>query len=228
MKKNKNMAKNLVLFTAVIIGLLITLFFVTRSAENTAGHTTFAEKPSISGQPIMGDEDAAVTIIEFGDYKCPGCKAWHEHVFPQLKEKYIDTGQARIVYINTIFQGEESQLAALAGESVWEQDADAFWTFHDELFNRQPQQNHNDTWVTEETLVDIAETHTPEIDTDRLEEDIKQQSHISLVEEDMSLVREYNIEVTPSIMINNILVDDPFDVEEIESLIDKALEEEQS
>ncbi|OAB44747.1 hypothetical protein PGLA_04860 [Paenibacillus glacialis] len=66
-------------------------------------------------------------MIEFGDYKCPSCKAWSEHLYPQLMKEYVDTSKVKFAYINVLFHGEESELASLAVESVFDQDPEAFW-----------------------------------------------------------------------------------------------------
>ncbi|GAB5375133.1 MAG: DsbA family protein [Acuticoccus sp.] len=46
---------------------------------------------------VLGDPDAPVEIIEYASMTCPHCASFHEGVFPQLKEEYIDTGKVRFV-----------------------------------------------------------------------------------------------------------------------------------
>ncbi|WP_420831212.1 thioredoxin domain-containing protein [Paenibacillus lignilyticus] len=36
-----------------------------------------------------------MSIVEFGDFKCPSCKAWGEQLYPKLKEAYIDRGKSQ-------------------------------------------------------------------------------------------------------------------------------------
>ena len=45
----------------------------------------------------LGAADAPLTLVEFTDYECPLCHAFHVETFGTLKEKYIDTGQVRFV-----------------------------------------------------------------------------------------------------------------------------------
>jgi protein-disulfide isomerase len=47
---------------------------------------------------VLGKADAPVTIVEYADLTCPHCAAFHSKVLPLLKEKYIDTGKARLVF----------------------------------------------------------------------------------------------------------------------------------
>jgi protein-disulfide isomerase len=45
----------------------------------------------------MGSPTAPVTIIEYASMTCPHCAAFSNTTFPQLKEKYIDTGKVRYI-----------------------------------------------------------------------------------------------------------------------------------
>jgi hypothetical protein len=47
---------------------------------------------------VLGDPEAPVTIIEYSSLTCPHCAAFHTDTLPAIKERYIDTGQAKIIY----------------------------------------------------------------------------------------------------------------------------------
>lgn len=220
MAKQNPLSKKLVIYTLVVIGLIVLLVVVSQVTKES-GHITFEEPVNPEGQPVLGDSKAPVTIVEFGDYLCPSCKAWHQTVFPLLKERYIDTGIARLIFVNTPFHGEGSILAALAGEAVWTQNEEAFWTFHEALFQRQPEGEHDPSWMTEELLMELAEANQPEIDVQQLKADLEARTYMDKVVIDKNLVNAYQIKYTPSIMINETLLEDPFDVDEIFSMIEK-------
>ncbi|MEM9810604.1 MAG: DsbA family protein [Pseudomonadota bacterium] len=46
----------------------------------------------------IGSPDAPLTIIEYASVTCPHCATFHKETFPQIKERFIDTGQVRFVY----------------------------------------------------------------------------------------------------------------------------------
>ena len=87
--------------------------------------------------PALGAEDAPVTIIEFSDFQCPFCHRFEEQTFPQLKSRYIDTGQVRLVFRDfPLTQIHPNALpAAIAAECAHNQDA--FWPMHNRLFENQ-------------------------------------------------------------------------------------------
>jgi protein-disulfide isomerase len=47
---------------------------------------------------ILGHFDAPITIIEYGSLTCPHCAAFDAEVLPKLKEKWLDSGKARLVF----------------------------------------------------------------------------------------------------------------------------------
>lgn len=222
MKNNKKIVVSTLILFAAIIGFVL---FLNREKEETVSENSVKEHPPIENQPTIGESGAPVSIVEFGDYKCPSCKSWGETVYPKLEEEYINTGKANFSYVNVLFHGKESTLAALASESVYKQDPKAFWAFHKAVFAAQPEsQNHDDQWVTTEKLLEIAKDHAPNVDLKQLEKDINAQETIEEVNKDDQLVKDYSVQFTPTIIINGTMLEDPFDYEKIVSLIEKELE----
>ncbi|TDL78218.1 DsbA family protein [Palleronia sediminis] len=51
----------------------------------------------------LGDADAPVKVIEYASFTCPHCGTFHDIVFPELKENYIDTGKVEFTYREVYF-----------------------------------------------------------------------------------------------------------------------------
>jgi len=51
----------------------------------------------------IGSEDAPITVIEYASFTCPHCATFHENVYPQLVENYVDTGDVRFVLREVYF-----------------------------------------------------------------------------------------------------------------------------
>ncbi|MGE6721161.1 thioredoxin domain-containing protein [Peribacillus frigoritolerans] len=223
MKSKNSSFKIAVILTTVILAIIAALVVINNLKSETTNESTTGKKPPIEGQPTIGKADATISVVEFGDFKCPSCKAWGETVFPKLVEDYVDTGKVKFSYINTLFHGEESQLGAVAAESVFKNSPDSYWDFHKGLFKEQPSQNHDGLWITQEKILEVADG-IPGIDSDKLKSDIEQESVMEEVNKDTELVEEFKIEQTPSIVVNGTLLKDPFDYEKIKSLIEQELE----
>jgi protein-disulfide isomerase len=46
---------------------------------------------------VLGKPDAPITIVEYASLTCPHCAHFAEDVLPKLKQKWIDTGKAKLV-----------------------------------------------------------------------------------------------------------------------------------
>lgn len=89
--------------------------------------------PQISGRDVvLGDPNAPVTFIEYGDYQCPFCARFFTQTEGQLREEYIKTGKVKMVFKNFQFLGPESYAAAEAAECA--KDQSKFWAYHDALY----------------------------------------------------------------------------------------------
>jgi len=218
--------KVLVVVTLLIVFLIVlSMFLIKNNAVQEKKSTVINNTVKIEGQPTQGENSAPVSVVEFGDYKCPSCKQWGETVYPKLKKEFIDTGKVQFSYINVLFHGEESILAAKASESVYRQDKKAFWTFHKAIYDAQPRvEQHDDPWVTEESLLRIAAKSVPDINREQLTSDLRNNADIlDEVSKDDALVKEHGVELTPTIVINGIKLDDPFDYDTISRVIEEQV-----
>lgn len=85
---------------------------------------------------IQGEENAAVTIVEFIDYQCPFCQRAFEQTYPELQKQYVQTGKARyLVRDLPLSFHPNAKPAALAARCAGEQGK--YWQMHDRLFARQ-------------------------------------------------------------------------------------------
>lgn len=227
----KSPLKIIVAITLIVVALVVLLVVLVNRDPESFGRE-FDKAPSTEGQPVIGDPDAPVTVVEFGDYKCPGCKAWDESIFPQLEQDYIDNGDVNFSFVNVLFHGEESRLASLAAETVYTQNPEAYWDFHHALFDAQPSGNQEAAWVTTDKIEEIAdgiegidkEALTGDIDEALKGEDENNTLMDELVKDD-DLRNDFEVESTPTIMVNNIMIEDDgtFDYEVIKRAIDAEL-----
>lgn len=89
--------------------------------------------------PVKGNPNAKLTIVEFADYQCPFCERFYTDSLPQILKEYVDTGKARFVFKNLAFLGKESIDSANAALCAKEQNK--FWEYHDKLFTSQAGEN---------------------------------------------------------------------------------------
>lgn len=60
---------------------------------------TPGQMPAITtGDHVIGEDAAPVTIIEYASPTCPACKYFHDEILPELTTKYINTGKVKFVF----------------------------------------------------------------------------------------------------------------------------------
>ena len=67
------------------------------AAQAQAAPRPQSAEVSIAGAHSLGSADAPIVLVEFTDYQCPFCSRFATTTFEELKAKYIDTGQVRLV-----------------------------------------------------------------------------------------------------------------------------------
>jgi protein-disulfide isomerase len=223
MKRRKG-SQALVAYTIIITVLLVGVFVLNQISDKSNVTMTAVESPDTTSQPLMGNKDARVTIVEFGDYKCPSCKVWGEQILPDLAAEYIDTGHANFSYVNVLLYGDESMLGALSGEAVLKQSPELFWKYHKALLEAQPSTDHNSLWLTYDKVMEVAGA-IDGIDLAQLELAITSPDVATLIDRDQEIVNNSNVSQTPTIIINDVVISNPFDYDEISRTIDEMLRE---
>lgn len=157
---------------------------------------------NLEDEPMMGSEDANVTVVEFGDYQCPYCRQFDQSTFPQIKENYIDTGKANFYYVNYAFLGDDSTQASVASECVYDQtgDSEGFWDFHHAVFDNQGSENSG--WVTTDLMVDLANSSVENLNTGELRQCITNEETLDEVQSDRQMGSSSGVTGTPAIYVN--------------------------
>lgn len=152
--------------------------------------------------PVLGSENAPVKIVEFGDFKCPSCKVANETIKPPLSNEYIEQGDVAFYFANLPFLAADSTTAALAVQSVYHQNAEAYWDYFDAIFSNQGEESVE--WATTDFLVALAKEINLPVDYDLLRQDIENKTYQSEVVEQYNKATELNVDGTPTFFINGI------------------------
>lgn len=172
---------------------------------------------SVDDDPVIGDEDAPITIVEFSDFECPFCQSFYNDTYPALKEKYVDTGIAKIVYRDFPLDSHANALpSAAAAECAFEQGGnEAFFAFHDALFESESLNNS----VYNDIATDLG------LDLEELATCMESEETATEILADRAEGASYGVGGTPSFFINGYALEGAQPLTNFEEYIQKALDE---
>lgn len=145
---------------------------------------------------FIGDESAPVTIIEFSDFQCPYCAKFAAETWPQIYQRYIQTGKVRFGYTHFTILGQGSSWAAEASECAGEQGK--FWEYHDLLFNSLAGDKQG---FNKERLTELAKELR--LDHQKFTACLENGKYTDLVRQQTQFSQSLGVRNTPSFVIND-------------------------
>jgi protein-disulfide isomerase len=148
-------------------------------------------RPAVSSiDHVQGNANAAVELLEFGDYQCGFCGA----AFPIIKEIQETFGdQVKFVFRNfPLVQAHPyARIAALAAEAAALQGK--FWEMHDAIYMKQDE-------LGEELF--IRQVEKLGLDVDQFKKDMESEKVQTKVEDDFESGIRSGVNGTPSFFVN--------------------------
>jgi protein-disulfide isomerase len=156
---------------------------------------------SVDDDPMKGNPNASITIIEFSDFQCPFCAKFHETTLPLLEKNYISTGKVNFVYRDfpIVSIHPNAVPAALASECA--DDQGKFWEIHDMIFENQrtwqgmkPSESTN---LFKEYAVEIG------LNLDEFNSCVDSGKYLKEIQNDLDDGRVYGVTGTPGFFVGN-------------------------
>ena len=156
---------------------------------------------SLDDDPVLGDPDAPITIVEFSDFQCPFCKRWYSDTLSQITEDFIDTGKVKLVYRDLPLDSlhPNARSTHIAAECADEQGK--FWEYHDILFEDQSGWNRLPQDELSSKLTEYATTL--ELNTSSFESCLSSPEIANEVNKDFLDASRYGATGTPTFFIGN-------------------------
>jgi len=181
----------------IVIGILFGVLFTINSEEPSNDSTILNKENLLVGSTVLGNQNAKITVVEFGDYQCTFCYKFHNDVMKKINEKYIKSGDVNFVYKDFPLNGKSSILASEA--SYCAQQQDRFWAYHDMLYENWGGENTG--WITQEALTDFAKKIG--LNLEKFNSCMKNSEFQQKVLNNERFAKEININATPSFLIFN-------------------------
>ena len=164
-----------------------------------------------------GNVDAKVSIIVYESLTCGHCADFHTEVYPKLKKDFIDTGLVKIE-----FRSFPLDLAAFNASKIAHCKNDGKSDLLHFLYENQKK------WVRGETIEDINKhlknlvlKNESELDFESCLIDKNIEDHI--LNDRISGVKKFNIDSTPTLIINDKKFDNPHNYKKLKKTIEKLI-----
>jgi len=122
---------------AVLFSWLLATFIVPQGTAQSPSVSQESLLLMLDKTPAMGDPNARVIIVEFGDYQCPYCGKHATQVLPQIIEEYVKTGKVRYFFKDTPVEAIHPQAFKAAEAALCAGAQGKYWEMHDRLFKNQ-------------------------------------------------------------------------------------------
>ena len=188
--------------------LFIYLFFSTKSFGIESGKFINITE---------GNENAKIEILVYESLTCPHCATFHKEIYPDLKKDFIDKGLVKIE-----FKSFPLDLASLNASKIAHCKNDGKPDILHFLYNNQ------DIWAKGETIEEINLNLKKIINKGNFGINIKKcinnkKIEDRILEERIERVKKFEINSTPTLIINNKKFDKPLNYKNLKKTIDKLI-----
>lgn len=193
----------------IIFSLIVVAFFggiIWISKQNEANNSFNGNANQVINEGaipdhVLGVTEQKVTLIEYGDYQCPGCGSMHEPV-KAMVEQYKDkvTFAFRNLPLTNIHPN--ALAAATAAEAAGLQGK--FWEMHDALY--QNQDAWKDVPVAQREGVFTGYANQLGLNVDQFKKDLTDQRVTDKINRDRSTARKLGVDSTPTFVLNGTVI----------------------
>ncbi len=205
-----------IILTIVVVAF-VGLFFMTKK---DSPNTNLDVDPKVVTEidHVKGDKSSPVTLIEYADFQCPGCKSYYP-ILKSLESKY--DGKVRFVFRHFPLTQIHPNAFAAARAAEASSNQGKFFEMHDKLFETQ------ELWGQAATNQQaLFEGYAEELglDMDKFTTDFKSAEVAERINSDLETGREaFSISSTPTFILDGEKIDNPTDIATFSKLLDKAL-----
>ena len=124
-----------------LIGLgaagLVARRHVPEAAPARPAAARLTDKDLLLDARTMGDPKAPIAIYDLSDFQCPFCRQFWEETLPALEQEYINTGKARLTFINLPIPQLHRNALAAHEVAMCAAAQHQFWPMHNLLYAHQ-------------------------------------------------------------------------------------------
>jgi len=154
---NKRIIMGVIAAAVAVVAVLVGVSLLGGDDDSPDGVQGVEEaKALFAGIPqsgnTLGEPDAPIEIVEYGDTSCPACKSASESTVPELIDEFVRDGTAKLSFRPIAFINASSERGALGAEAAAMQDA--MWPFVEVLYANQGPETED--WLSDELMEEVV------------------------------------------------------------------------
>ena len=217
----------------VVAGLLIAGAVVWNGSHPSAGTPQVAgtgTAPAVDiknvktdGDPFIGQPNAPVTIAFWSDFQCPFCKQFELTTLPQIIQNYVNTGKAKVVFMDFPFLGKDSITAALYSHSIWKLYPNQYFAWRTAMYNAQDQEG--DVGFGNAGTIDKLDATIPGLDAAKITADVAANTaaYQAMADADKAEGQKAGVNATPSFVIGTQMIAGAYPYANFQTALDALL-----
>ena len=207
----------IVIGAVLLLGLVVLLLWLNNRPATVSVTAPDVPAAWIDGKSL-GDPNAPVVVQLWEDFVCPACQQFTRTVEPQLINDFVKAGTARLEFHQFPLSQHAPGALMAANASECAADQNMFWPYQDRVF--QAAESRGQAGLVFDELVKHAEATG--LDTDQFKTCMNSLQFDNDIAQSLTETQQLGLSSTPSILVNGVLAENPFDYNALKAQIDAA------
>lgn len=219
--------------SVLVAGLLIAgavLWNGSHPAQQAAQNGTQPVQPTAdiknvntADNPYIGNANAPITIAFWSDFQCPFCKQFELNTLPQIISTYVNTGKAKVVFLDYPFLGQDSIDAAIYNHAVWKLYPEKYFAWREAMYKAQDAEG--DQGFGDPASIDKLNATIPGLDAAKIKAEVaaNHDAYLAKATADRDEGSKNGVSATPSFIIGKQLIAGAYPYATFQAALDALL-----
>ncbi|OGH23322.1 MAG: hypothetical protein A2958_00135 [Candidatus Levybacteria bacterium RIFCSPLOWO2_01_FULL_38_13] len=216
-QKRNEMLKKIAIWAGAALLLILSVWgLIALSSSSPDQQNSSTRIPQVSKEDIkIGSESARITLVEYSDFQCPACAAYHPMV-----NQLISEFEGRMLFVYRFFPIQSHQNAMISAQSsLAAHKQGKFFEMYNLLFDNQ------NSWVNSSNAEKIFVEYAGKLnlDIDKFKSDLKKDETKNLINNQYSQAIAIGVNSTPTFFLNGVKIQNPRTYDDFKNLIQNEL-----
>jgi len=174
---------------------------------------------------VLGDTNAPLQVLEFGDFECPQCANFAIVTEPDVRSRLVASGQISLRYFDYPLPMHRNTWPASHAAACADEQG-KFWPMHDQLYSRQEEWNGEATSNPKKLFMAYATGLA--LDVKKFEECFDSEKYKRQIDANRAEAERRQLNSTPTFVIGKRVIPGNLPFDHFKAYVDSALAEKKS